>query len=112
MQDIADHDSFMNYAERTNTAISDAMCTGTSINCDIHDALENQTVEDVASMDNRTFKELSFQAQIKNSHHITDQLVQRINEAHSSVSGRWVVGPGRQNDGPVLEHQVTLGLGR
>ena len=24
-------------------------------------------------------------------------------EDHSSVPGRWVVGPGRQNDGPVLE---------
>ena len=78
---LADHDSYMNYAERTNSAISDAMCVGSSIDCNIHDALENLSVEEVANLDNKTFKELSFQAQIKNSHHITEQLVQRINGA-------------------------------
>ena len=78
---LADHDSYMNYAERTNSAISDAMCVGSSIDCELHDALENLTVEEVANLDNKTFKELSFKAQIKNSHHITEQLVQRINGA-------------------------------
>ena len=78
---LADHDSYMNYAERTNSAISDAMCVGSSIDCNIHDALENLSVEEVANLDNKTFKELSFQAQIKNSHHITEQLVQRLNGA-------------------------------
>ena len=87
---LADHDSYMNYAERTNSAISDAMCVGTGINCDIHDALENLSVADVAVLDNRTFKELSFQAQIKNSHHITDQLVQRINGA--PCLGNYITG--------------------
>ena len=71
----------MNYAERTNSAISDAMCVGTSIDCDVHNPLENLTVDEVSKLDNRTFKELSFKAQVKNSHSITQQLVGRINGA-------------------------------
>ena len=78
---LADHDSYMNYAERTNSAISDAMCVGTSIDCDIFNPLENLGQEEVAELNTRKFKELSFQAQVKNSHHITQQLVQRINGA-------------------------------
>ena len=78
---LADHDSYMNYAERTNSAISDAMCVGTSIDCDLHNPLENLSVEEVLMLDNNKFKELSFQAQVKNSHAITESLVRRINGA-------------------------------
>jgi hypothetical protein len=78
---LADHDSYMNYAERTNSAISDAMCVGTSIDCDVHNPLENLTVEEVSNLDNKTFKELSFNAQVKNSHFIAKQLVERVNGA-------------------------------
>jgi hypothetical protein len=38
---LADHDSYMNYAERTNSAISDAMCIGSSISCDVYNLLNN-----------------------------------------------------------------------
>ena len=78
---LADHDSYMNYAERTNSAFSDAMCVGTTIDCEVYNPLENLTVDEVSNLDSRTFKELSFQAQVKNSHLITQQLVQRINGA-------------------------------
>ena len=78
---LADHDSYMNYAERTNSAISDAMCVGTSIDCDLHNPLENLSVEEVSELNTEKFKELSFQAQVKNSHSICDSLVQRINGA-------------------------------
>ena len=78
---LADHDSYMNYAERTNSAISDAMCVGTSIDCDLHNPLENLSVEEVSELNTDKFKELSFQAQVKNSHSICDSLVQRINGA-------------------------------
>ena len=78
---LADHDSYMNYAERTNSAISDAMCVGSSIDCDLYNPLDNLSVDQVSELNLREFKELSFQAQIKNSHHITQQLVQRVNGA-------------------------------
>ena len=38
-------------------------------------------MDEVANFDTRKFKELSFEAQIKNSHHIAQQLVQRVNGA-------------------------------
>ena len=57
------------------------MCVGTSIDCDIFNPLENLSVEEVSNLTTDKFKELSYQAQVKNSHHITDQLVQRINGA-------------------------------
>ena len=89
---LADHDSYMNYAERTNSAISDAMCVGTSIECDVHNPLENLSVEEVSKLDNNKFKELSFQAQVKNSHAITECLVQRINGA--PCLGNFITGRG------------------
>ena len=82
----------MNYAERTNSAISDAMCVGTSIECDVHNPLENLSVEEVSKLDNNKFKELSFQAQVKNSHAITESLVQRINGA--PCLGNFITGRG------------------
>ena len=87
---LADHDSFMNYAERTNSAISDAMCVGSTINCDIYNALDDLTLEEVADLNSSKFKELSFKAQIKNSHHITNQLVQRLNGA--PCLGNYIAG--------------------
>ena len=78
---LADHDSYMNYAERTNSAISDAMCVGTTIDCDIYNPIENLTVTEAANLDSRKFKELSFEAQTKNSNCIAQQLVQRVNGA-------------------------------
>jgi hypothetical protein len=45
----------------------------------------------VSKLNQREFKELSFQAQIKNSHYITQQLVQRVNGAPclgNFISGR------------------------
>jgi hypothetical protein len=78
---LADHDSFMNYAERTNSAISDAMCVGTTIDCDIYNPIEHLNLQEVANLDSRRFKELCFEAQIKNSHFISQQLVQRVNGA-------------------------------
>ena len=87
---LADHDSYMNYAERTNSAISDAMCVGTSIDCDIYNPLDSLSQEEVSNLDSRKFKELSFQAQVKNSHHITQQLVQRINGA--PCLGNYITG--------------------
>ena len=87
---LADHDSYMNYAERTNSAISDAMCVGTTIDCDIYNALDDLTVEEVGNLNSSKFKELSFKAQIKNSHHITNHLVQRLNGA--PCLGNYITG--------------------
>ena len=87
---LADHDSYMNYAERTNSAISDAMCVVTTIECDIYNPIEELNVDEVANLDTRKFKELSFEAQIKNSHHIAQQLVQRVNGA--SCLGNFIKG--------------------
>ena len=49
------------------------------------------SVEQVSKLNQREFKELSFQAQIKNSHYITQHLVQRVNGAPclgNFISGR------------------------
>ena len=54
---LADHDSYINYSERTNLAISDAMCVGTTIDCDIFNPIEHLNVTEVRELDAQRFKE-------------------------------------------------------
>ena len=56
-----------------------------------HQLIVKLTIEQVDILDSRKFKELSFQAQVKNSHHINHQLVQRLNGApclENYITGR------------------------
>ena len=48
----------------------------------------------------------------KKGEHIFEEVdsIAMEDEDHSSVPGRWVVGPGRQNDGPVLEQHITTNV--
>ena len=66
------------------------MCVGTTIDCDIYNPLDGLDITDVKNLDMESFKKLSYEAQIKNSHWIAQQLVDRVNG--SPCLGNYITG--------------------